>query len=59
MRLCLAVLAVCLSIVFAAPSLDRELDSHWQEWKEWHKKEYHVVSFFFFFNLSVLITCHL
>lgn len=62
MRLCLAVLAVCLSTVSAAPTVDRELDGHWQQWKEWHNKDYHEVSALFvpkhllFFNLHVLWT---
>lgn len=47
MRLCLAVLAVCLSTVSAAPTVDRELDGHWQQWKEWHNKDYHEVSALF------------
>lgn len=52
MRLCLVVLAVCLSAVFAAPSLDRELDSHWQQWKDWHSKNYHEVSFIYYMYLK-------
>eukprot|EP00064_Thunnus_orientalis_P019845 superscaffoldBa00005152_g19975 len=37
----LAVLAVCLSAVFSAPSLDPQLDDHWDLWKSWHSKKYH------------------
>lgn len=63
MRLCLAVLAVCLSTVFAAPSLDRELDTHWQQWKDWHGRKYHEVSFHYvcvciqFLKIIIILFC--
>lgn len=40
----LAALCLCLGVVLGAPSLDPELDDHWQLWKSWHKKDYHEVS---------------
>ncbi|XP_026199424.1 cathepsin La [Anabas testudineus] len=39
--LLLGVLAVCLSAVLSAPSLDAQLDKHWELWKNWHDKKYH------------------
>ncbi|KAL7834655.1 hypothetical protein SRHO_G00289020 [Serrasalmus rhombeus] len=36
-----SVLALCLSTTFTAPSLDRQLDAHWQLWKSWNSKNYH------------------
>lgn len=41
--LLLGVLAVCLSAVLSAPSLDAQLDKHWELWKNWHDKKYHYV----------------
>ncbi|CAH2294283.1 cathepsin L1 [Pelobates cultripes] len=35
-----SIVAVCLTAVCAAPSMDPELDSHWQLWKSWHAKSY-------------------
>lgn len=53
----LAVMAVCLSAALSAPSLDPQLDDHWDLWKSWHTKKYHEVNlmfcFFIFFPLSV------
>lgn len=47
-----AVLALCLNAVLCAPSLDPQLDEHWELWKSWHTKKYHEVmhflGFFFF-----------
>lgn len=40
----LTTLCLCLGVVLGAPSLDPELDDHWQLWKSWHKKDYHEVS---------------
>ncbi|XP_037632801.1 cathepsin La [Sebastes umbrosus] len=37
----LAVLAMCLSASLSAPSLDPQLDDHWELWKGWHSKKYH------------------
>lgn len=39
-----ATLCLCLGVVLGAPSLDPELDDHWELWKSWHKKDYHEVS---------------
>lgn len=39
----LAVLALCLTSVISAPSLDPQLDDHWDLWKSWHTKTYHEV----------------
>ncbi|XP_035999433.1 cathepsin L1 isoform X1 [Fundulus heteroclitus] len=37
-----AVLTLCLSsAVLSAPSLDPQLDQHWNLWKSWHSKNYH------------------
>lgn len=44
MRVYLAVFTLCLSAVFAAPTLDKQLDDHWEQWKNWHSKKYHEVS---------------
>uniref|UniRef100_A0A8C1HT78 Cathepsin La n=1 Tax=Cyprinus carpio carpio TaxID=630221 RepID=A0A8C1HT78_CYPCA len=41
MRVFLAAFALCLSAVFAAPTLDKQLDNHWEQWKNWHGKKYH------------------
>uniref|UniRef100_A0A3P8SM43 Zgc:174153 n=1 Tax=Amphiprion percula TaxID=161767 RepID=A0A3P8SM43_AMPPE len=35
------VLVVCLSSALSAPSLDPQLDDHWDLWKSWHSKKYH------------------
>ncbi|XP_017288596.1 procathepsin L [Kryptolebias marmoratus] len=35
------VLTVCLSAVLSAPSLDPQLDQHWDQWKSWHQRKYH------------------
>ncbi|CAG08188.1 unnamed protein product, partial [Tetraodon nigroviridis] len=35
------VLALCLSAALSAPSLDPQLDQHWELWKGWHSKQYH------------------
>ena len=43
MMLPLAVVTLCLSAVLSAPALDPQLDEHWNLWKSWHKKEFHVV----------------
>ncbi|KAM4810458.1 procathepsin L [Rhinophrynus dorsalis] len=40
MVLYLCVAALYLTTVFAAPTLDPELDNHWQLWKSWHAKKY-------------------
>jgi len=42
MMLPLAVVTLCLSAVLSAPSLDPQLDEHWNLWKGWHNKEFHV-----------------
>lgn len=40
----LAVLTcACLGSVLCAPSLDPQLNQHWELWKDWHSKEYHEV----------------
>lgn len=39
----LAVVALCLSAALSAPSLDPQLDDHWELWKSWHSKKYHEV----------------
>ncbi|XP_066514538.1 procathepsin L-like [Hoplias malabaricus] len=36
-----SILALCLTTGFTAPSLDRQLDDHWNLWKSWHSKNYH------------------
>lgn len=41
----LVVLAVCLSAALSAPSLDPQLDEHWELWKDWHTRKYHEVTF--------------
>ncbi|NXI60357.1 CATL1 protein, partial [Chloroceryle aenea] len=41
MSLCLTTLCLCLGLAASAPRADHDLDSHWQLWKSWHKKEYH------------------
>lgn len=38
-----SLLTLCLSAVFAAPSLNQQLDDHWHLWKSWHEKNYHEV----------------
>lgn len=43
MMLPLAVLALCLSTALSAPSLDPQLDEHWELWKDWHTRKYHEV----------------
>ncbi|XP_037536777.1 procathepsin L-like [Nematolebias whitei] len=35
-----AVMTVCLSVALSAPTLDPELDQHWDQWKSWHQKNY-------------------
>lgn len=40
----LALLAVCACAALSAPTLDPQLDQHWQLWKGWHSKNYHEVS---------------
>lgn len=42
MRVFLAAFALCLSAVFAAPTLDQQLNDHWDQWKNWHSKKYHA-----------------
>uniref|UniRef100_A0A8C4ZK46 Cathepsin La n=1 Tax=Gadus morhua TaxID=8049 RepID=A0A8C4ZK46_GADMO len=42
MMLPLAVVTLCLSAVLSAPTLDSQLDEHWNLWKGWHNKEFHV-----------------
>ncbi|KAL0979950.1 hypothetical protein UPYG_G00191970 [Umbra pygmaea] len=37
----LSVITLCLSAVLSAPSLDPQLNEHWNLWKNWHSKEYH------------------
>ncbi|KAK9522146.1 hypothetical protein VZT92_018631 [Zoarces viviparus] len=37
----LAVLTVCLGAALSAPSLDPQLDDHWDLWKSWHSRNYH------------------
>jgi len=44
MRVYLAAFTLCLGAVFAAPTLDKQLDDHWEQWKNWHSKKYHEVS---------------
>uniref|UniRef100_A0A671QR05 Cathepsin propeptide inhibitor domain-containing protein n=1 Tax=Sinocyclocheilus anshuiensis TaxID=1608454 RepID=A0A671QR05_9TELE len=44
MRVYLVAFTLCLSAVFAAPTLDKQLDDHWEQWKNWHSKKYHEVS---------------
>ncbi|XP_052411998.1 procathepsin L-like [Carassius gibelio] len=42
MMLFASLLTLCLSAVFAAPSLNLlQSDSHWHLWKSWHGKNYH------------------
>lgn len=51
----LAVLAVCLSASLSAPTLDPQLNDHWNLWKSWHSKKYHEVEYcFLFFMLTSL-----
>lgn len=51
----LAVMAVCLSAALSAPSLDPQLDDHWDLWKSWHTKKYHeVICVLFIFLLPLL-----
>lgn len=38
-----SLLTLCMSAVFAAPSLDQKLDDHWHLWKNYHGKNYHEV----------------
>lgn len=56
----LAVMAVCLSAALSAPSLDPQLDDHWDLWKSWHTKKYHEVNFMLcFLNfLSSPVNCY-
>uniref|UniRef100_A0A3P9IYQ6 Cathepsin La n=1 Tax=Oryzias latipes TaxID=8090 RepID=A0A3P9IYQ6_ORYLA len=37
----LALLAVCACAALSAPTLDPQLDQHWQLWKGWHSRNYH------------------
>ncbi|XP_042369739.1 procathepsin L-like [Plectropomus leopardus] len=37
----LAIMAACLSAALSAPSLDPQLDEHWDLWKSWHSRKYH------------------
>lgn len=37
------VLALCVTAALSAPSLDPQLDQHWDLWKDWHSKKYHEV----------------
>uniref|UniRef100_A0A8C6TN67 Cathepsin propeptide inhibitor domain-containing protein n=1 Tax=Neogobius melanostomus TaxID=47308 RepID=A0A8C6TN67_9GOBI len=37
----LAVFVVCLASALSAPSIDPQLDEHWDQWKSWHVKLYH------------------
>lgn len=37
------VLALCVTAALSAPSLDPQLDEHWNLWKDWHSKKYHEV----------------
>lgn len=39
----LLVLTVCLGTALSAPSLDPQLDDHWDLWKNWHSRKYHEV----------------
>lgn len=48
----LVVLALCLSAALSAPSLDPQLDEHWELWKGWHTRKYHEVLVCFFCYLS-------
>lgn len=50
----LVVLAVCLSAALSAPSLDPQLDEHWNLWKSWHTKKYHEVMCFSFLSIKML-----
>lgn len=50
MRVYLAAFTLCLSAVFAAPTLDKQLDDHWEQWKNWHSKKYHEVSVKIYIN---------
>ncbi len=50
MRVYLAAFTLCLSAVFAAPTLDKQLDDHWEQWKNWHSKKYHFVSVKIYIN---------
>lgn len=38
------VLALCVTAALSAPSLDPQLDEHWNLWKDWHSKKYHEVT---------------
>uniref|UniRef100_A0A8C2IJ23 Cathepsin L, like n=1 Tax=Cyprinus carpio TaxID=7962 RepID=A0A8C2IJ23_CYPCA len=40
MMLFALLFTLCLSAVFAAPSLNQQLDDHWHLWKSWHGKNY-------------------
>lgn len=46
----MAAFTLCLSAVFAAPTLDKQLDDHWEQWKNWHSKQYHEVSVKMYMN---------
>lgn len=39
----IVVLSLCLCAALSAPSLDPQLDQHWDLWKDWHSKKYHEV----------------
>lgn len=39
----IVVLSLCLCAALSAPSLDPQLDQHWELWKDWHSKKYHEV----------------
>lgn len=39
----IVVLSLCLCAALSAPSLDPQLDNHWELWKDWHSKKYHEV----------------
>nr|XP_005165198.1 cathepsin L, like isoform X1 [Danio rerio] len=41
MLLFASLVTLCISAVFAAPTLDQKLDDHWHLWKRWHEKSYH------------------
>lgn len=47
------LLALSLSAVLSAPSLDPQLDEHWDLWKSWHTKKYHEVRCWLFSLVNV------